>query len=229
MLDFLTAPFRDGPDISVPDTAVRLLIAAVLGGLVALVYRRSRDEIDVAPTFPPTLVLLSVLIAMVTQVIGSNVARAFSLVGALAIVRFRTVVRDTQDTAYVILAVVVGMSVGAGAPWVGVIGIGVSACVVVLMRPKPTGDYIAGRLPLLVRVRVGLGHDVEGLLGPTLDRHFSHRRMHSIETAKQGISIDVEYEAKLRPPSTPEQLVRELNRIDGVQGVRVERCPADEE
>ena len=50
--------------------------------------------------------LLSILIAMVTQVIGDNIARAFSLVGALSIVRFRTVVRDTQDTAYVIFAVV---------------------------------------------------------------------------------------------------------------------------
>ncbi len=62
--------------------------------------------------------LLAVLIAMVTQVIGDNVALAFSLVGALAIVRFRTVVRDTQDTAFVMLSVVVGMAVGARAPWV---------------------------------------------------------------------------------------------------------------
>ena len=53
---------------------------------------------------------------MVTQVIGDNVARAFSLVGALSIVRFRTVVRDTQDTAYVIFAVAVGMAVGANHP-----------------------------------------------------------------------------------------------------------------
>jgi len=39
-------------------------------------------------------------------------SRAFSLVGALSIVRFRTVVRDTQDTAYVIFAVAVGMAEG---------------------------------------------------------------------------------------------------------------------
>jgi hypothetical protein len=60
----------------------------------------------VGTSFPITLALLSVLIAMSTQVIGDNVARAFSLVGALSIVRFRTVVRDTKDTAYVIFAVV---------------------------------------------------------------------------------------------------------------------------
>ena len=71
---------------------------------------------DEAESFTVTLVLLTILIAMVTQVIGDNVARAFSLVGALSIVRFRTVVRDTQDTAYVIFAVAVGMAVGSESP-----------------------------------------------------------------------------------------------------------------
>jgi hypothetical protein len=91
----------------------RLLIALALGRIVAAVYRRSRPMGDEAESFVVTLVLLTILIAMVTQVIGDNVARAFSLVGALSIVRFRTVVRDTQDTAYVIFAVAIGMAVGA--------------------------------------------------------------------------------------------------------------------
>ncbi|MDZ4830382.1 MAG: hypothetical protein SGJ09_09330 [Phycisphaerae bacterium] len=47
-----------------------------------------------------------------TMVIGSSVARAFSLVGALSLVRFRTVVDDTRDTAFVIFALIVGMAAG---------------------------------------------------------------------------------------------------------------------
>jgi Domain of unknown function (DUF4956) len=229
MFDAFTAPFVNGSKISALEILARLCVAAVFGGLVALVYRRSRNEIDITPTFPPTLVLLAILIAMVTQVIGDNVARAFSLVGALAIVRFRTVVRDTQDTAFVILAVVVGMAVGASAPWVAAIGLGLVAVVAMAMKPPATGDYIIGHLPLLVRIRIGLGHDAEALLGSTLDVYFSHRRMESIETAKHGVSIDVAYEAKLREPGTPEQLVRALNRIEGVQSVRVERRSVAEE
>jgi hypothetical protein len=229
MFDAFKAPFVNGGHISAGEILVRLCLAAVFGGLVAFIYRRSRNEIDITPTFPPTLVLLSILIAMVTQVIGDNVARAFSLVGALAIVRFRTVVRDTQDTAFVILAVVVGMAVGASAPWVAAIGLALVAVVAMMMKPPATGDYITGHLPLLLKVRIGLGHDAEALLGGTLDVHFSHRRMQSIETAKHGVSIDVAYEAKMREPGTPEQLVRALNRIEGVQSVRVERCPAAEE
>ena len=229
MLEAFKGPFVDGSQLPALEILIRLCLAAVFGGLVALVYRRSRHEVDITPTFPPTLVLLAVLIAMVTQVIGENVALAFSLVGALAIVRFRTVVRDTQDTAFVMLSVVVGMAVGARAPWVAVIGLALVAVVAVLMKPPATGDYITGHLPLLVKIRIGLGHDAESLLGNTLDVYFSHRRMESIETTKHGVSIDVAYEAKLREPGTPEQLVRALNRIEGVQGVRVERCPTAEE
>jgi len=229
MLEALKGPFADGSQISVTEILARLVVAAIFGGLVAFVYRRSRNEIDISPTFPPTLVLLSILIAMVTQVIGDNVARAFSLVGALAIVRFRTVVRDTQDTAFVILAVVVGMAVGASAPWVAAIGLALVAVVAIMMKQPATGDYITGHLPLLVKIRIGLGHDAEALLGSTLDVYFSHRRLESIETTKHGVSIDVAYEAKMREPGTAEQLVRALNRLEGVQGVRVERCPTGEE
>ena len=229
MLEAFKGPFVDGAQLSALEILIRLCLAALFGGLVALVYRRSRHDVDITPTFPPTLVLLAVLIAMVTQVIGDNVALAFSLVGALAIVRFRTVVRDTQDTAFVMLSVVVGMAVGARAPWVAMIGLAIVAVVAITMKPPATGDYITGRLPLLLRVRIGLGHDAEALLGSTLDTFFSHRRLQSIETAKHGVSIDVAYEAKLREPGTPEQLVRALNRIEGVQSVRVERCPAAEE
>jgi uncharacterized membrane protein YhiD involved in acid resistance len=229
MLEAFKGPFVNGSQLPLLEIVVRLCLAAVFGGLVALVYRRSRHEIDITPTFPPTLVLLAILIGMVTQVIGDNVALAFSLVGALAIVRFRTVVRDTQDTAFVMLSVVVGMAVGAKAPWVAAIGLALVAVVAVMMKPPATGDYITGHLPLLIRVRIGLGHDAEALIGSTLDVYFSHRRMQSIETTKHGVSIDVAYEAKLREPGTPEQLVRALNRIEGVQSVRVERCSTFEE
>src|SRR2546430_10349771 len=71
-----------------------------------------------------------------TQVIGDNVARAFSLVGALSIVRFRTVVRDTQDTAFVIFAVIVGMASGANHLWVALIGISIVALAILILRPR---------------------------------------------------------------------------------------------
>jgi len=107
---------------------IRLIVAAFFGGLVGAIHRGTRDMARVSQSFPGTLALLCVLIALVTQVIGTNVALAFSLVGALSIVRFRTAVQDTRDTAFVIFAVVDGMAIGAGQPAVAVVGTIVVGC-----------------------------------------------------------------------------------------------------
>jgi hypothetical protein len=106
------------------ELTVRLLAALLLGLAVACIYRCShgRRKEDARVLFA-TLVLLSLLIAMVALVIGNSVARAFSLVGALSIVRFRTVVDDTRDTAFVIFSVVVGMAAGAGLLFVPLLGL----------------------------------------------------------------------------------------------------------
>src|SRR5689334_294420 len=136
MPDFLKSPFATGPNVSPTDVLVRLVLSLVFGGAVSWIYCRTRKGEAITPSFPTTLVLLSVLIAMVTQVIGDNVARAFSLVGALSIVRFRTVVRDTQDTAYVIFAVVVGMAVGAHQLWAAGLGLLLVGLAAWLVREK---------------------------------------------------------------------------------------------
>jgi hypothetical protein len=226
---FLTSALQGAPPAPI-DLLIRLVLAMALGGIVAWIYRRTRDLTDASPTFPATLVLLSVLIAMVTQVIGDNVARAFSLVGALSIVRFRTVVRDTQDTAFVIFAVVVGMAVGANDLWVASIGLVVVGASAALMRPKSavSHDMLPDDTFTLV-LRIGIGVDLDKVLGSLLDTHLKSRHLLSIRTARQGISIEVSYTTRLKATCSPDDLVKALNLIDGVQSVELTRdIPAPE-
>ena len=214
---------------------LRLVAALALGAVVAFVYRKTRPSLDVSPSFTATLVLLSILIAMVTQVIGDNIARAFSLVGALSIVRFRTVVRDTQDTAFVIFAVGVGMAVGAGNHWVAIGGIVVVAIAAVLMKRSAAvrGDSGSGTRaagdPFELQVRLGIGHDPQVVVGPTLDRLVPERRLMSISTARQGMAVDATYRTALRTDQSANELLRELNRIEGVQSVALQRITVEEE
>jgi hypothetical protein len=220
----LTSAFRGGAPLAPLEVLLRLVLAMVLGAIVAWIYRHTRDLTDASPTFPATLVLLAVLIAMVTQVIGDNVARAFSLVGALSMVRFRTVVRDTQDTAFVIFAVVVGMAVGANDLWVAGIGLVVVGTAAALMRPK--GFVPGGVLPddaFTLTLRLGIGVDLDKMLGGLLDTHLESRHLRSIHTARQGIAIDVSYTTRLKPACSPDDLVKALNLIDGVQDVELTR------
>lgn len=222
MLEFLTQPFAAGPAVPPFEVFVRLMGALILGGVVAWIYRRTRGPLELAPSFPTTLILLSILIAMVTQVIGDNVARAFSLVGALSIVRFRTVVRDTQDTAYVIFAVVVGMAVGAADLWVAGIGLGVVGLAAFLTMPR-NAEASAASPTMWLTVRMALGHDLKSTLEPVLNRHTARRHVVSMSTAQKGLSIDVTYETWLSDGVTPESVVQDINRLDGVQSVELRR------
>jgi hypothetical protein len=218
--DWFTASVVNGAGPAPLRVLLRLLLAFVLGAVVAFIYRRARGESS--SSFTVTLVLLAILIAMVTQVIGDNIARAFSLVGALSIVRFRTVVRDTQDTAYVIFAVAVGMAVGANDLWVAFCGITVVA-LAAAMTQKGRGHDLGQALPFRLHVRVGLGHDADALLGGTIDAHTVRRQLVSLATARQGASVDVSYRAALASDRSADELVRALNRIEGVQSVAIER------
>jgi hypothetical protein len=221
MPDFLKSVASE-QNLPLASVMFRLGLAAVLGGTVALIYRSTRPGSVVTQAFLRTLVLLSIMIAMVTQVIGTNTAMAFSLVGALSIVRFRTIVRDIEDTAFVIFAVAIGMAAGASQITLALTGLVVVTVTAVVMRSRAarTPDTLAW---FQLSVRVGLGHDAETLIGGTLDKFASDRRVMSMATARQGMSIDITYETRLRKDSSPDELVKALNRIEGIQSVELQR------
>lgn len=223
MPEFLKSPFASGPNVAPVDVLVRLLLALVLGGMVSWIYCRTRRQTEIAPSFPTTLVLLSILIAMVTQVIGDSVARAFSLVGALSIVRFRTIVRDTQDTAYVIFAVVVGMAIGAKNPWVAFLGLGVVGVAAAIMRFGPKTVSPAAEPDYRLNLRVGLGTDLNKTLVQAFDGQVRDLRLIAMATAKDGLALNVSYQLRLNDPNAANQVVRALNKVDGVQSVQLER------
>ena len=61
-----------------------------------------------------TNIFIAVIVCMVIMIIGNNLARAFALVGALSIIRFRTVIKDTKDIAYIFWSLAAGMGAGTG-------------------------------------------------------------------------------------------------------------------
>lgn len=222
MPEFLTSALKPAGAVAPAAILLRLAVALVLGAIVAWIYRRARGPAASNGSFPGTLVLLSILIAMVTQVIGDNVARAFSLVGALSIVRFRTVVRDTQDTAYVIFAVVVGMAAGAQDLWVAGIGlIIVGLAALFLCRSSASRSELSPAWRLNLRLNIGL--EPESVLGRVIDRNVGRYEFISAETVRQGIALDVTFHLDLRPAARPDALVQDLNRIEGVQSISLQR------
>ena len=216
----------ESPTTSIPwhewkQITIHLCIAFVAGLLVAAIYKVTRPRSHVTPSFPPTLVLLAILIAMVTQVIGGSVARAFGLVGALSIVRFRTVVRDTQDTAFVIFSVVVGMACGAGSYVIPAVGIVVGGIAAALVRTRISIGWNDTENTL--NLRLSLGVDPATLLKPLFEKYIEMHETLSVATAKGGAAVDYIYRVRTRAGFDPQVFLKELNQIEGVQNVELRR------
>lgn len=96
------------------DILEHLVIALLCGLLIFVLYRITFRGTSYVPTFATSLILLTLITAVVMMVIGNNLARAFGLVGAMSIIRFRTAVKDTQDIAFIFLALAAGLAAGVG-------------------------------------------------------------------------------------------------------------------
>lgn len=221
MADWLVSELGSGPSIPPQAIAARLIIAALLGMVVGSVYHAShRRQLRESFPFIVTMVMLTILVAMTTLVIGNSVARAFGLVGALSIVRFRTVVDDTRDTAFVIFSVVVGMAIGAGILEVYLIGVPIvaltSTCLSLLENrlsvPNPDRR---------LEIRVEGGIDSDTLLSDYFRQHLTFYRLTAVSTAKQGAAIDLVYSVRLVQPESSLPFVRTLAQMDGVQSVEM--------
>ena len=89
-----------------PEMLINMSLALVLGLLLASVYRYTHKGLSYSQSFTLTIVFVTTIVAMTLMAIESSLARAFALVGALSIIRFRTVVKDTKDTADDIYAII---------------------------------------------------------------------------------------------------------------------------
>lgn len=100
--------------VTVTNAALGLLTALIMGAVIYFVYRRFYTGVIYSRSFAITLVGMTVLTAMVTLAISTNIVISLGMVGALSIVRFRTAIKDPLDLLYLFWAITTGITSGAG-------------------------------------------------------------------------------------------------------------------
>jgi hypothetical protein len=101
-----------GTEISLQSVILSLLLAFVLGQLLAWTYYFTHSGLSYSQAFVQSLILITVIVSMVMSTIAGSFVVAVGLMGALSIIRFRNIIRDTRDIAFIFSALVIGM------PWV---------------------------------------------------------------------------------------------------------------
>jgi uncharacterized membrane protein YhiD involved in acid resistance len=98
--------------ISAIEVISNIMVALFCGLAIALLYKYTYKGLNYSASFTISLVLLTMITAIVIMVIGNNLARAFGMVGAMSIIRFRTAVKDASDIMFIFFALSIGLAAG---------------------------------------------------------------------------------------------------------------------
>jgi len=212
-----------GPVLQLDTTQIltALLLALGLGVVVALAYRFSIPGRVLSPAMQSSLLVLAMVAAMVMMVIGNNIARAFSLVGALAIVRFRTRLRSAWDISFVFFALAVGIACGVFAHKVAILGTLVVVLTVVALQVIPLAGVRSDRIYML-RCDVASFEGVEKEMEQTLGRYLDRRWLVEARSLRFGESLSLRYRVVVRDPSEIADMLRAVGGVEGVERVVID-------
>lgn len=206
--------------IDVVDVVVSLLVALGCGLLISLVYRWTYRGASYAPGFVRSLIFLAMITALVMMVIGNNLARAFGLVGAMSIIRFRTALKDPQDIVFVFFALATGLAAGVGMYMVALVSTASICLVIVATTASGFGVLRKQSFVLQLSYEAPAGDD-EATYGPVLRQYCKDHKLISARTTGPGDALDLTFLVSLKRKADHETLTRALGEAAFVRQVNV--------
>lgn len=211
--DFLTFSLSAG------EIARRLAVAFLCGLLVAQFYSWITRRPAHAKTFTTSLVALSLVTAVVIMVIGNNLARAFGLVGAMSIIRFRTAVKDVQDIVFIFFSLAVGMAAGSG--MYGVAFLGSGAIGSILLALSRFGNYAQKKQEYLLLMSYFPTDGMEAAYLPLLKHYCKRHQLINTKSHEQSEELELSFYVNLKSEEDNDALVTDLGRVEGVHNVNL--------
>lgn len=205
---------------SVLDVAITLALSFILSVSIAWVYRATHRNVSYSQSYVQTLIILGMLISVIMLVVGSNIARAFALVGALSVIRFRNAIKETRDVGFIFLVMAVGMAVGTRFYTLGVVAAVTICLVIVLMHKFDWFQLNVQRQVVKVQVPND-GEDYKLPISDVLIRHTDEFELVSMESIRGGALTEMMYTVKMKKGKEPGELMAELRERNMGQGVTV--------
>lgn len=215
MFSALDAPGMGTPDRSFGATMLALLLSFVLGQVIAWTYTRTHAGLSYSRSFTQSLVLMTMVVTLVMFIIGESIVTAFGLLGALALIRFRNVLKDTRDTVFVFMALVVGMAVGTQRFLISVVG--TAALVLVVAYLDVTAFGSMGRYDGYLTLRLAAADRGRAESERLINRFCRAVKQISTRQAGEEEGAEFVYQVGLRDRDRGKELLDHLRRLDGVQ------------
>lgn len=204
---------------SVFDVAMTLALSFVLSSAIGWVYKRTHRNISYSQSYVQTLVIIGMIVAVIMLVVGSNIARAFALVGALSVIRFRNAIKETRDVGFIFLVMAIGMAVGTRFYLLAAAATAVILLVIFLMQRFDWFKLDIQRQ--VVKVQVPPEPRYQQDVADVLVRVTREFELVSVETVRGGALNELFYSVRLKPGITTTEIIDALGEINSGQKVTV--------
>lgn len=197
-----------------------LLLAFVLGQVLAWIYYFTHSGLSYSRSFVQSLILITVVVAMVMAVIGTSIITAVGLMGALAIIRFRNIIKDTRDVAFIFCCLVVGMAAGSQRYGVAIVGTIVLSLIVVYLYISGFGTQEPHNGFLRFTVKGPILPDDS--ISTILKRFCGHFLLISVQDSGLGGSeVEYAYQLMVHNAAKNQQMLSELQDIEGIGNINL--------
>ena len=157
MFNTIFTTTTDG-SINMAHAAIAIGAAFIIGFIIAAVYMFMCKNEGYQKNFIIGLAILPAVVAVVILLVGSNVARAFSMAGAFALVRFRSIPGNSKDIAVVFLTMAIGLATGLGYIAFGVMGTVLIVLVIVILSVSGFGENKSEEKLLIILIPESLNY-----------------------------------------------------------------------
>lgn len=205
---------------SVSEILINLSVSLICSFIISLIYKYTYNGIGYSQSFVNSIIFLSLITSMVIMIIGNNLARAFGLVGALSIIRFRTAIKDTSDIVYIFLGLGLGMSAGVGYHKLAIIGTLFIGTVLILFSKSKNEIFKSGNY-LLQFTYKSAAATAEKEFPPVLDNFCSRFEIVNVRSDEFEGALIYSYHVQFKRGRQPDDFIRALQSVPGTMDVNI--------
>lgn len=199
-----------------------VLFSFLLSSLIAFTYEKTSRDVATPIYFIQALVLLAIVTATVMQAIGDSVARGLGMLGALAVIRFRTTLRNPRNIVFMFSSLAVGIACGVYGFVIAIVGtVGFCFTAFVLrFTPFSQENNLVGTLRFEMPEDEGKLNEIRKILKKYSER-FALKRYKTFSNPEKENLIEYEYRLKLKKEDEGLHLAKILRQIPEVDSVRL--------
>lgn len=200
-------------ELTMSKVFITLLFSTLLGLAIGCLYIYTFKGNYYSQTFVQTLVIVSVVISMIILIIGSNVARAFSLAGALSIVRFRSAIRDPRDVAFIFFCMGTGLACGASFFLPAALFVVMLSITIIVFYKTNFGKKEVVKKQLRITLPESINQD--GLFDEIFKEFLDEHSLIGIKTSNMGTLYELRYLVSMKKDKNEKDLLDEIRVCNG--------------